>query len=202
MSSWIQVLLFPRWDGRSFLGWHGRAREMRMRWLAVLALGGVMVAGCASSAASPRAAVSPAVPSGWVRHVLDGVSFAAPPYWKVGPDPVCAPVPTDTIGVLTSNEQNLPAGAAIAIGLTSCASMNAIPTPTSAWVSIDCVIAPRVALPNDKVFVSTAGAIKVLQRGSDPFYFAGQGEVVEVSAGPDPVAQQILRTVTPRRHRC
>jgi hypothetical protein len=176
--------------------------KMKRRFVGMLVPWILTVAGCATTAGPSDTALR-SVPSGWAPHDLNGVSLASPMDWRVGRDPVCAPVPTHTIGIITSDEHDIPTGGAVAIGVTSCPNERVTTPhalPTSAWVSIECVITPRVALPN--TVLGTSGSVKVVSGGSDPFYVIGQGQAVEVDAGTDPVAQEILRTITPTAHHC
>ena len=177
---------------------------IKSRLLAAFSIWGIASARCATTALSVKTVAPTSVPPGWVHHGVNGVSLAAPAAWKIGPDPICAPVPADTIGVATADDRTIGNAGAVMIGVTNCPAANSTspePAPTAAWVSIECVLASRVALPPD-AFVSTSGAQKVLRRTSDPFYVIGRGQALEVAAGTDSVAQQIMRTVVPTGGRC
>ncbi|MBO0731104.1 MAG: hypothetical protein J2P57_17740 [Acidimicrobiaceae bacterium] len=73
--------------------------------------------------------------------------------------------------------------------------------PSTAWVSIECIVANRVALPPDSI-VNTSGGQKMLMRHSNPFYVIGHGQAIAVTAGDDRVARQIVRTVVPTGQEC
>jgi len=178
---------------------------MKARLLAAMALSAAVSAGCATASAPPKTALPHTLLSpGWVDHVLYGVHLAAPAKWKIGPDPNCAAIPADTIGGARADDGSLAPGEAVMIGVTNCPAGRTSPSesiPSAAWVSIDCVVASRVGLPID-TFLNTSGPQRVLQRGSNPFYVIGRGQVIEVAAGTDSVAQQIMRSVVPTGQRC
>ena len=132
---------------------------------------------------------------GSVHHVLAGVTFA-PPDWTIGPDPVCAAVSANTIGVLTTDDGAIPSRGAVEVGVTNCPAGktgSTVRPAKAASVSIDCAIASEVALPLD-TFLKTAGAQKVLGGPSDLFYVVGRGQAIEVAAGNYSVALHVLRT--------
>lgn len=179
---------------------------MKSALVAALAVGAMTSAGCAATAAPVRVLATTSIPPGWVRHVLGGVSFAAPSDWTIGPYTACAPRTAKTVGVGTSDMHDLGRNGAVEIEVTNLPAEKAPSTqsaPTAAWVSIECVVAPRVGLPLPAdTIVKTSGAQKVLMRSSDPFYIIGHGQAVAVAAGASLVGQQIVRTVVPANRRC
>lgn len=180
--------------------------------LAALGVAVVGLVGCSRATLSGKTPSATSVPKGWSDHVVAGVKVTAPADWRIGPDPVCGPVAPDTIGIRTSDERPIPTGGTVVLGVTSCPAegtqtVAGQPTGTapsgltSAWVSIDCTIAPRVVLPS-RAHMSTSGAEKVLGHISTPFFIIGAGQAIEVDAGTHAVAQQIVRTVVPTGKPC